>query len=297
MRTNTGKKNRGLRKRAQRTEELTARVLMILSSGVIVAVLMLIIFSILRKGIPSLSIEMITQTPRGGFYFGKEGGILNAIIGSVYLSFGATLLALAIGLPVAIFMNTWLLGRKRLVNTIRFILDLLWGVPSIIYGAIGFTLMIMLGLKTSLLAGIIVVGLFILPIMIRAIDEAMKSSPMGLTEASLSLGATKSELGFKVLARQCFPGIITAILLSFGRAIGDAASVLFTTGFTDRIPTSLTQPTATLPLAIFFQLTSPIPEVKNRAYAAAVILTLLILVISLLARFFTNKYRKQSIKF
>jgi phosphate transport system permease protein len=157
--------------------------------------------------------------------------------------------------------------------------------------------MILLGLKTSLLAGIIVVGLFILPIMIRAIDEALKTSPPGLTEATLSLGTTKSELGFKILARQCFPGIVTAILLSFGRAIGDAASVLFTTGFTDRIPTSLSQPTATLPLAIFFQLTSPIPEVKNRAYAAAVILTLLILLISLLARFFTNKYRKQSIKF
>ena len=282
---------------ARRTEELTARILMIFSSGLIILVLLMIIFSILKKGIPSLTLEMVTQTPKGGFYFGKEGGILNAIVGSLYLSVGATLMALAIGLPVAIFMNTWLLGRKRLVNAIRFILDLLWGVPSIIYGAIGFTVMILLGFKTSLLAGIIVVGLFILPIMIRAIDEAMKTSPPGLTEASLSLGVTRSELGFKVLARQCFPGIVTAILLSFGRAIGDAASVLFTTGFTDYIPTSLSQPTATLPLAIFFQLTSPIPEVKNRAYASAVILTLLILLISLAARFFTNKYRKQSIKF
>jgi len=282
---------------ARRTEELAARGLMIFSSALIVAVLLMIIYSILKKGIPSLTLEMITQTPKGGFYFGKEGGILNAIIGSLYLSVGATLMALSIGLPVAIFMNTWLLNRKRLVNAIRFTLDLLWGVPSIIYGAIGFTVMILMGFRTSLLAGIIVVGLFILPIMIRAIDEAMKTSPPGLTEASLSLGLTRSELGFKVLARQCFPGIVTAILLSFGRGIGDAASVLFTTGFTDHIPTSLSQPTATLPLAIFFQLASPIPEVKNRAYAAAVILTLLILLISLLARFFTNKYRKQSIKF
>ena len=282
---------------ARRTEELTARILMIFSSGLIIMVLLMIIFSILKKGIPSLTLEMVTQTPKGGFYFGKEGGILNAIVGSLYLSVGATPMARAIRLPVAIFMNTWLLGRKRLVNAIRFILDLLWGVPSIIYGAIGFTVMILMGFKTSLLAGIIVVGLFILPIMIRAIDEAMKTSPPGLTEASLSLGVTRSELGFKVLARQCFPGIVTAILLSFGRAIGDAASVLFTTGFTDYIPTSLSQPTATLPLAIFFQLTSPIPEVKNRAYASAVILTLLILLISLSARFFTNKYRKQSIKF
>lgn len=297
MRTNTGRWPKRLRKGVQRSEELSARILMLVSSGLIMTVLLMIICSILRKGIPSLSFEMLSQTPKGGFYFGKEGGILNAIVGSMYLALGATLIALVIGLPVAIFMNTWLLGRKRFVHLIRFSLDLLWGVPSIIYGAIGFTLMILLGLKTSLLAGIVIVGLFILPIMIRAIDEAMKTSPGGLTEASLSLGTTVSELGFKVLARQCFPGIINAVLLSFGRAIGDAASVLFTTGFTDHIPTSLTQPAATLPLAIFFQLTSPIPEVKNRAYAAAVVLTILILLISLIARFFTNKYRKQSIKF
>jgi len=281
----------------QRTEELFFRSLMLLSSALIVGVLIMIIYSILKVGIPSLSIEMLTQTPKGGFYFGKEGGILNAIVGSLYLALGSTFLALVIGLPVAIFMNTWLLRRKKLVNTIRFILDLLWGVPSIIYGAIGFTVMIMMGWKTSLAAGIIVVGLFVLPIMIRAIDEGLKASPLGLTEASFSLGATRTELGFRVLTRQCFPGIITAILLSFGRAIGDAASVLFTTGFTDNIPTSLGQPTATLPLSIFFQLTSPIPEVKNRAYAAAVVLTVIILLTSVLSRLFSSKYKKQTIKF
>ena len=278
-------------------EEIFFRSLMLLSSALIVGVLIMIIYSILKTGIPSLSIEMLTQTPKGGFYFGKEGGILNAIVGSLYLALGSTLMALAIGLPVAIFMNTWLLKSKRLVNAIRFILDLLWGVPSIIYGAIGFTIMIMMGWKTSLAAGIIVVGLFVLPIMIRAIDEGLKASPPGLTEASFSLGATRTELGFRVLSRQCFPGIITAILLSFGRAVGDAASVLFTTGFTDNIPTSLGQPTATLPLSIFFQLTSPIPEVKNRAYAAAVVLTVIILLTSVFSRLFSSKYRKQTIKF
>ncbi|MBN2699247.1 MAG: ABC transporter permease subunit [Bacteroidales bacterium] len=296
MRISTGNIFR-LRKTWWRFEETFFRSLMIFSSMVIVGVLLLIIFSIMKTGIPALSFEMLTQTPKGGFYFGKEGGILNAIVGSAYLAVGATGLALSIGLPVAIFMNTWLLKHKKTVNIIRFILDLLWGVPSIIYGAIGFMIMIMLGLKTSLLAGIIVVGMFILPIMIRAIDEALKTSPSGLTEASLSLGSTKSELGFKVLAKQCFPGIITAVLLSFGRAIGDAASVLFTTGFTDNIPTSLTQPTATLPLSIFFQLTSPIPEVKNRAYAAAVVLTIIILLTSILSRVFSNRYKKHSIKF
>jgi phosphate transport system permease protein len=285
------------KKRMQRAEEWFFHSLMLLSSGLIVTVLFMIILSIMKTGIPSLSLEMLTRTPTGGFYFGKEGGILNAIAGSFYLATGSTLMALVIGLPVAVFMNTWLLRYKRLVNAIRFVLDLLWGVPSIIYGAIGFTIMIMAGWKTSLGAGITVVGFFILPIMIRAIDEGMKASPPGLTEASFSLGATKSELGYRILARQCFPGIVTAVLLSFGRAIGDAASVLFTTGFTDHVPTSLGQPTATLPLSIFFQLTSPIPEVKNRAYAAAVVLTIIILLTSLLSRLFANRYKKHTIKF
>lgn len=278
-------------------EERFFRVLMFISTILIVLVLLLIIFSILYKGLLSLSWEMISQNPKGGFYFGKEGGILNAIIGSLYLSIGATLLALAIGLPVALLMNVILVKRKKLINTIRFFLDLLWGIPSIVYGAFGFSIMIYLGLKTSLLAGIITVTLFIIPIMVRAMDEVLKTVNTGLLEASLSLGSTQSETAYKVFLRQASPGLVTAVLLSFGRAIGDAASVLFTTGYTDYIPTSLNQPTATLPLAIFFQLSSPMEEVKNRAYASAVILTVIILIISVLARMYSKKYQKNKINF
>jgi phosphate transport system permease protein len=97
------------------------------------------------------------------------------------------------------------------------------------------------------------------------------------------------------MLKQIAPGITTAILLSIGRAIGDAASVLFTAGYTDSIPTSLGQPAATLPLAIFFQLSSPIQEVQNRAYAAALILTFIVLVLSLAARYYSRKYSKNKI--
>jgi len=278
-------------------EEKFFRVLMFISTNLIVIILLLIIFSILYKGLPSLSWQMISQTPKGGFYFGKEGGILNAIIGSLYLSIGATLLAVAIGLPVALLMNVILVKHKKLINMIRFLLDLLWGIPSIVYGAFGFTIMIYFGLKTSLLAGIITVTLFIIPIMVRAMDEVLKTISIGLLETSLSLGSTHSETAFRVFLRQASPGLVTAILLSFGRAIGDAASVLFTTGYTDHIPTSLMQPTATLPLSIFFQLSSPIAEVKDRAYASAVILTVIILIISILARLYSKRYQKHKINF
>jgi len=278
-------------------EEGFFRVVMFFSTSIIALSLFLIILSVMYKGIPSLSWEMLTQTPKGGFYFGKEGGILNAIVGSLYLSAGASFLAFITGLPVALYINVNLVKRKKLVNTIRFFLDLLWGIPSIVYGAFGFTIMVYLGIRASLLAGIITVSLFILPIMVRAIDEVLKQVPTGLLEASLSLGSTKSEISYRVYLKQCIPGVVTAFLLSFGRAIGDAASILFTTGYTDYIPTSLNPPTATLPLAIFFQLSSPIPEVQNRAYASAVVLIGFILVISLGSRILSKKFTNNKIDF
>jgi len=277
-------------------EEIFFRIVMILSSSIIGLALFLILWSIIKRGLPALSWEMLTQTPKGGFYFGKEGGIANAIVGSLYLASGATLLSMIIGIPVSLYMNVNLHKRKKLVNSIRFLLDVMWGIPSIVYGAFGFTIMIYFGMHSSLLAGILTVTLFIIPIMIRSIDEVLMSVPNGLMEASFSLGSTKSETSYKVFLKQCISGVTTAVLLSFGRAIGDAASVLFTTGYTDHMPTSLMQPTATLPLAIFFQMSSPIAEVKERAYASALILTFIILFISIIARIISIRYQKHKIK-
>jgi len=284
------------RKVLQKTEEIFNRFLMILSTSIIATALLLIIVSILYKGLPSLSWEMITQIPKGGYYFGKGGGILNAIVGSLYLATGSTILGLIISLPLALYINIHKAKNSKLVNFIRFLLDILWGIPSIVYGAFGFTVMIYFGMRTSLLAGIITVTLFIIPIMVRSMDEVMKTVPKGLLESALSLGSTRSETAYKVVCRQSIPGIVTAILLAFGRAIGDAAAVLFTAGYTDYIPNALNQPAATLPLSIFFQLSSPIPEVQNRAYAAAVVLTIIILIISVSSRIVSNKFKKKRIK-
>ncbi len=281
----------------EKTEEKFFKVLMIISTYFILIILAIIIYSIFEKGVKSLSWEMISQTPKGGYYYGKGGGILNAILGSLTLAFGASLLAFVIGLPVALYINVFLVRRKRLVYIIRFMLDLIWGIPSIVYGAFGFSMMIFFGLQTSLLAGTITVTLFILPIMIRSMDEILRTVPNGISEASYSLGSNQSETAFKIFTRQSVSGIITAILLSFGRAIGDAASVLFTAGYTDNLPNSLLEPVATLPLSIFFQLSSPVEEVQNRAYASALVLTLIILLVSLFSRGLGKRYHKTKINF
>ena len=276
----------------RKLEQKFFHVLSAIFTVFIVLVLLHIIWSIVQKGIPALSWQMISQEPKGGFYMGKEGGVLNAIAGSFYLAVSATVLAFIISLPVALFMNIYLIKYQRTLIAIRFFLDVLWGVPSIVYGAFGFVLLIYLGLKTSLGAGIVTVAVMVTPIMIRAMDEVLKTIPIGLQEASYALGSTKTETAYKVFFREALPGFATAVLLAFGRGIGDAASVLFTAGFTDHIPGRLSEPAATLPLSIFFQLSSPVDEVQNRAYASAVILIFIVLVISISARLLSSRGKK-----
>ena len=277
-------------------EERIFKILSGFAAYSLIFVLGFIILIIFIKGFNALSLDMITKIPKGGYYYGGEGGVLNAIVGSLYIAIGATLIAVLMGMPAALYINVHLIKQKRTQNTIRYLLDALWGIPSIVYGAFGFTLMLYLGLNASLLAGIITVALLITPIMVRTFDEVLSTIPKGLIEASFALGSTKTETAYKVLLKQGFSGFITAVLLSFGRGIGDAASVLFTAGYTDLIPVNLDEPAATLPLAIFFQLSSPIPEVRERAFAAAAILTILILIISLIARMLSWKYSKSILK-
>lgn len=284
------------RRRHRRVVEIVAKIAMIGSTTLVIGSLLAIIGTIVWKSLPALKLSMITQTPKGGYYLGKEGGILNAIVGSLYLGLGATALALVFSLPIVLYLNLYQKKKSRLAGLTRFAFDVLWGIPSIVYGAFGFVLMMAVGLRASLLAGIITVALLELPIMSRAIDEVMVLVPRELKEASLSLGATRLETAFRVVVRQSMPGILTAILISFGRGIGDAASVLFTAGFTDRIPTSIFQPVATLPLAIFFQLGTPFPEVQQRAHASAAVLTLLILFISIGSRLLIRRLTKHVIK-
>lgn len=273
----------------RKLEEKFFRVLTALVALLVVFVLAHILYTIISKGASSLSWEILSQEPKGGFYMGGGGGIVNAIAGSFYLAIGASILAFIVSLPVALFINIYLIRYHKLLIGVRFFLDVLWGIPSIVYGAFAFTIMIFFGLRNSLGAGIVTVGALIAPIMIRAMDEVLKTIPIGLQEAAYSLGSTKTETAYKIFFKQALPGFATAVLLAFGRGIGDAASVLFTAGYTDHVPRNLSDPTATLPLSIFFQLGSPIEEVQNRAYAAAIVLTFIVLCISISARVLYRK--------
>src|SRR5512139_2411700 len=275
--------------------ELFFKTIMRVSLIIVAAALGLILWTVISRGLPALSWRMVSDVPHGGFYMGKEGGILNAILGSLYLAIGATFLAILFSLPIALYLKAYV-GDSKWGDYVRLSLDVLWGIPSIVYGAFGFALMILFGMRASLLAGIIVLALVELPIMTRAMDEVIRRMPVDLEHAALALGSTKFEVALKIVIRQMLPGIVTAVLLAFGRGIGDAASVLFTAGYTDRIPTSLMRPTASLPLAVFFQLSSPYPEVRERGYAAALILTIVVLAVSLGSRWLSARLDKYTVK-
>ena len=279
----------------RRLEERFFKGLMIASTLIVVGSLFAVFLVVVLKGAPALSLSMITETPQGGYYLGKGGGVLNAIVGSLYLTVGATVLALIIALPVALFLQTEYIGRSKFATVTRLSLDVLWGIPSIVYGAFGFTLMLLAGLRASLLGGVITLALVELPILVRAMDEVLGMVPPHLTESTRALGTTRLEL-IGILLRQTVPGLVTTVLLAFGRGIGDAASVLFTAGYTDNMPQSLLRPVASLPLAVFFQLNTPFPAVQERAYASALVLMVMVLIISLLARLSLKRLGKYIVR-
>jgi len=275
-------------------EEKIFKVLMGLSLLIVAGCVISVLWSIFSKGAPVLTWEMVSTIPSAGFYVGGEGGFLNAIMGSLYIVIGATIIGLIVSIPVVFYLNVYRKVDSKFGYFARLAYDVLFGIPSIVYGAFAFTIMIIMGIRASLLGGIIVETLLIIPILIRSMDEVARTIPKDLLEAAYSLGATKIET-IGVVIRQIAPAIATATLLSIGRAMGDAAGVMFTAGFTDYIPESFSDKAATLPLSVFFQLSVPQVEVQNRAYAAAVVLTIIVLVLSLSGRLIMRYFGKNKI--
>lgn len=278
---------------AKYLEERVMRVLMIASALLVLAVVVSIILTIVLKGIQSFSWDMITKVPGKDWNIADDGGFLNAILGSLMVVVPAMILAAAVSIPVVFYMNLYLRRSHPLSYAARLAFDVLYGIPSIVYGAFAFTIMVIVGMRASLLGGILVSTLLMIPMMIRSGDEISKSVPDEMIDASYSLGATKWET-LKVVIRQVLPGMITAALLAVGKAIGDAAAVMFTAGFSDSVPQSLSDPTATLPLAIFNWIIMPEPF-PGRCYSAALVLTIIVLLLSLSGRWLGRRFTKNNI--
>ena len=274
-------------------EEKVVKALMWVSVSLVILVVASIICTIFVKGFGSLSWDMVTKVPGRNWNTTDDGGFINAIWGSVIVVAPATLIAMVVSIPVVFYMNLYRRRSNWLSYVARLAYEVLYGIPSIVYGAFAFMIMVMVGMRASVLGGIIVSTLLIIPMFIRNGDEISKSVPDDMIDAAYSLGATKWET-LKVVVRQVLPGMATATLLAVGKAIGDAAAVMFTAGFSDSMATSLSSPTATLPLAIFNWVTMPDPF-PGRAYAAALVLTVIVLILSLGGRWITNHFTKNNL--
>ena len=269
---------------------------MLASLIIVIGSLILIVSVIVLNGASSLSLEMLTQTSEGSFYLSSGGGFLNAIVGSLLLAVPATAFAFIIGVCIAMYLQKEFIS-SRFSSFIRICLDIMWGIPSIVYGVFALTIMIAVGLRGgSILFGILALTLLEIPIITRSIDESIKVVPHGLKESSYSLGSTRFETALHIVRRQAMPGIVAGILLGFGRGIGDAASILLTVGDSNYFPTSVFDQTAALPTIILNLAGMPEKTVQNKAYAVAFVLLLIVLSISILTRYLTKKSSKYIIK-
>ena len=282
------KKNKG-----KYITEYVMRALMATAVMVVLLFVLSIVWTIFVKGIGSISWDMITKVPGKEWNTANDGGFLNAIVGSLLVVVPSTFIAAVISIPVVFYMNLYLRRQHPLSYFARLVYDVLYGIPSIVYGAFAFSIMVLVGMRASLLGGILVTVFLMIPMMIRSGDEISKSVPDEMIDAIYSLGATKWET-VKVVLRSVLPGMTTAVLLAVGKAIGDTAAVMFTAGFADSIPQSLSDPAATLPLAIFNWITMP-GLFPDRGYAAALVLTVIVLILSFCGRWITKKFTKDNL--
>ncbi|MGC9100373.1 MAG: phosphate ABC transporter permease PstA [Caldisericum sp.] len=257
-----------------------------------VLIVLTLLFYIFSRGLKVISLNFIIDYPRNGF---TEGGILPSIVGSIYLLGLASLFAVPIGVLGGIYLSEYT-KENTLTNAVRLSIDTLSGIPSIIFGLFGLAVFSkMLGFKISLLSGSLTLSILMLPTIFSATIESLKLVPKDFRDASFALGATKWQTTFEIVLKTAMPNIITGVLLSIGRAIGETAPILFTgaTFYTRGLPTSIFEPVMALPYTIYGLITEgtfPQKQVPI-AFGASIVLILIVFIITLPGIIIRNKYR------
>jgi phosphate transport system permease protein len=267
-------------------------IMVSLTMLVTLASLGVILYYIVSEGMGALSIDFIIKGPRDQ---GRSGGIFPAIMGTIYLVLGAILIATPLGVGAGIYIAEYA-REGKVLRIIRLGIDNLNGTPSIVFGLFAFAFMVIyLDWGVALITGIVILSIMVLPTIIRTTEEAMKSVPHAVREGSLALGATKWETIWKVVLPPAFPGIITGIILSIGRAAGESAPILFTAvAFITRDPVNdLFHPTMALPTHIFF-LAAEIPGGMDNASGTALVLIIMILIVYSAAAILRKRFAKKN---
>ncbi len=263
-------------------------------SYLIAGMLFLILGFIITRGIKALNWDFITQMPEDGM---TKGGIMPAIVGTMYLVLGSMMFAFPLGVLAGIYMNEYA-KEGFLKRFIQVMTNNLAGIPSIVFGLFGMALFVnKLEFGDSIIAGSLTLGLLALPVVIRTTEEALKAVDDSYRNGSLALGASKWQTTSRVVLPSAFPNIITGLILSIGRVSGETAPILFTCAayFLPKLPESVSDQVMALPYHLYVIATSGtnIEESRPIAYGTALVLIIIVLIMNLLANLLRRYFGKK----
>ena len=271
-------------------QEIAVCALMV-NMVIVVAILVAILGHILINGIPYLSVGFLTQYPTDG---GAGGGIFPAIVGTLELLIGTAVIAFPFGILTGIYLAEYAKDTKP-NRLIREAIDILNGTPSVVFGLFGLTFFVIaMGMGQSLLAGCLALSLMIVPVIIRTTEEALRTVPKELREASRAMGATKWQTIYRVVLPAAMGGTITGSILAIGRAAGETAPIMFTAAvaFQPELAGSLLEPVMALPYHLYY-LATEVPGATGAQYGTATVLLMIVLGMFIVASLVRNRYNKK----
>jgi len=259
---------------------------------VVVLPIVLVVGYIVVQGAPALSWEFITQMPRGGM---REGGVLPAIVGTLWLTAGTAVFAVPLGVAMAIYLAEYA-SDNLLTRLVRLSIINLSGIPSVVYGLFGLGIFVLfLGFGSSILAGALTLAIMTLPVIISTSEEALRAVPQSFRTVSISLGGTKWQTISRIVLPQALPGILTGVILGLERAAGETAPILFTVAafFLPRLPHSVFDQTMALPYHLFV-ISTQVPGMPVKIqYGTALVLLIFVLSMNLFAAGLRSYYRRR----
>ncbi|WP_045497496.1 phosphate ABC transporter permease PstA [Vibrio hyugaensis] len=260
-----------------------------ISAALTVGFLFWIIWYILSNGLQHVDWNFITDDYTRT---GDEHGIFPMIVSTIYMVIASIAVAAPLGIMTAIYLTEYAKVGSRLVKIIRFCTESLAGIPSIIFGLFGMTFFVaILGLGFSILSGALTLSILILPVIIRTTEEALMAVPQTYREGSYGLGASKIYTIWRLILPSAMPGILTSVILSIGRVIGESAPVFLTAGMVARIPDSLLDSGRTLTVHLY-KLTTELFTIEewNQAYGTATVLIVVVLLINMVTKLIARRF-------
>jgi phosphate transport system permease protein len=275
----------------RRVTDRGMRALMLVLTLIAIVPLVLILYYLIKEGIGAWSKDFFTTDPTGRF-LGNPGGIKSAIWGTIEMVALASLIAIPIGIGVALYLVEY--GKQgRFANVVRYFVDVMTGVPSVVFGLFVYIVLVVTKVGGTFAAwkGSVALALLMLPVVTRSAEVVLNLVPDSLREGALALGAPRWRVVFRVVLPSALPGLVTGSLLAVARAAGETAPLLFTAAFVFGTQFDLSQRMNSLPLQIFSDVGQAQDRLVQRAWGAALTLVLLVLILSLVARLAQRRSR------